>query len=230
MTPAREFEGFGGGGDVAFFRALAKNNKKEWFQKRKAEFETDWHRPMGALITEIARKIDAAYPDCDLGEPKVFRIHRDVRFAKDKSPYKTNVSGVLPMASAKGDKGGCAAFYLQLGTESFCGAGCYGMSGEVLERYRAALIDPKRGPEILKIVKKLEKAGGNVSAMESLKNVPRGFDPEHPAAELLKRKGLVVGRDAVPLAKIGSRAFLDWCVAEAKTFAPLVRWLTFATA
>ena len=227
MSEVERFEGVGG--DLSFFRSLARNNNRAWFLERKEAFAEGWQRPMAALLAELAGKIDRSYPDCELGAPKVFRINRDVRFSKDKAPYKTMVSGVLPIASKKGVMETPAAFYLQIGTETFSGAGCYGMSGDALARYRTALTDA-RGPEVLKLVHKLEKAGAGVHAMETLKKVPRGFDPDHPAAELLKRKGLVAGRDTLPLELLPTRAFLDWCVAEARACAPLVRWLTFATA
>jgi uncharacterized protein (DUF2461 family) len=64
--------------------------------RTKAEFEEGWNGPMKLLVAELREAIDAQYPRCDLGEPKVFRIFRDVRFSKDKSPYKTHIGGYVP--------------------------------------------------------------------------------------------------------------------------------------
>ena len=106
-----------------------------------------------------------------------------------------------------------AALYMHVGLENgrptcFGASGIYGMMPEVLARYRAALLDDERGPEIARIVAKLEKKGFRVGAMETTKKVPRGVDPDHPRAELLKKKGLIVSFEA-PLATVAKRALLD---------------------
>src|SRR5579862_7503862 len=92
-----EFAGFADA-DGKFFRALAKRNERAWFLAHKDEFETGWNAPMKALLQDLHGTIDAAYERADLGAPKVFRIFRDVRFAKDKSPYKTHIGGYIPLA------------------------------------------------------------------------------------------------------------------------------------
>jgi uncharacterized protein (DUF2461 family) len=111
----------------------------------------------------------------------------------------------------------------------FGAAGIYGMMPDALARYRAALLDDKRGREVAGLVSKLEKKGFRVGAMETMKKVPRGVDPEHPRAELLKKKGLIVSFEAPPAA-IPKRALLDWAVERARAAVSLVEWLTFATA
>jgi uncharacterized protein (TIGR02453 family) len=184
---------------------------------------------MLALMTEVASKLDASYPDVELEPPKVFRLHRDVRFSKDKSPYKTNVSGVLSVKRKGSITEVPAALYLQIGTEGMVAAGQYGMSGEGLARYRAALLDDVRGPEIAKIVKRLEKDGFTPGAMETLKKPPRGVPPEHPRASLLQLKGLIVSFPAPDPSLLTDRKLVDWLVAHGKKAAPLVRWLSFAT-
>src|SRR6201990_1542304 len=90
------FEGFADS-TAKFFKALTKNNERDWFQAHKAEFEEGWNTPMKLLLNEVRGAIDGAFPSCDLAEPKVFRIFRDVRFSKDKSPYKTHIGGYLPV-------------------------------------------------------------------------------------------------------------------------------------
>src|SRR4029453_17142710 len=85
------FEGFAG---VDFFRELQKRQSREWFAKHKTEYEAGFVKPMAALLREAARALERSYPDCELDQPKVFRIHRDVRFSRDKSPYKTHIAGV----------------------------------------------------------------------------------------------------------------------------------------
>jgi uncharacterized protein (TIGR02453 family) len=227
-TTPEGFQGFADAG-MKFFKALAKNQDRAWFTEHKAEYEEGWAKPMAALLDEVAKKIDGAYPDCELGAPKVFRIHRDVRFAADKSPYKTSVSGVV--SARKGSKVTelPAAVYVQLGLESFVGAGLYMMDGPTLARYRAAVLDDARGGELGKIVAGLEKKGFRMAAGEELKSAPRGIDPDHPRIALLKKKGLVAEFPAIPAGAVAGKAFADWVVTESKRVAPLVRWLVFAT-
>jgi uncharacterized protein (TIGR02453 family) len=184
---------------------------------------------MAALLAEVRDRLDGAYPTVELEAPKVFRIHRDVRFSADKTPYKTSVSGVIVARRGGKVTEAPAAVYVQLGLESFVGAGLYMMDKPALARYRAALIDEKRGAEVAKMLRGLEKKGFTASAGEELKSAPRGIDPAHPRIDLLKKKGLVVSFPPIPEGSVGKRAFLDWVVAEAKRAAPLVSWLVFET-
>lgn len=92
--PMTGFEGFEDA-NAKFFKSLAKNNTRPWFLAHKAEFEAEWNAPMKLLLADVRDAIDGAYPHCDLAEPKVFRIFRDVRFSKDKSPYKTHLGGFI---------------------------------------------------------------------------------------------------------------------------------------
>ena len=222
------FEGFADA-EGRFFKTLAKNQKREWFQAHKGEYVEGWEQPMQALLDESVRALDRAYPDCELEPPKIFRIYRDVRFAKDKSPYKTHIGGYLPMLG-KNPMGSPTALYVQVGTETFAGAGQYSMDGPSLAKYRAAVLEAKRGAELGRMLGKREAKGYSVSAMETRKKVPKGVDPEHPRAELLKHKGLVLMFPAPPKGLIAKRTFLEWTVTHAKAVAPVVRWLVFATA
>jgi uncharacterized protein (TIGR02453 family) len=228
-TDGARFEGFADQ-DGRFFKALAKNQSREWFAKHKDEFEEGWATPMRLLMAELRAKIDGAYPDCELGETKAFRIYRDVRFSKDKSPYKTHVSSYLPVRQGVRTVESPAALYFQIGTETFAAAGQYMLQPPALAKLRASFADDERGAEVVKILRGLEKKGFVKGAMEVQKRVPRGFDPEHPRAELLRHKGLIVTFPTPPRELLTSRKILDWLVAQSKTVAPLVRWLTFATA
>lgn len=224
------FQGFADP-EMRFFQLLAKHQTREWFAAHKEEFDTGWVAPMKELLAEARTALDDTFPHADLAEPKVFRIHRDVRFAKDKSPYKTNVSGIILAGSERGSvpESPCA-LYLQLGTEPFGAAGQYSMDNAALGRYRAALLDETRGSELATMVKKLEKAGFEVGSMGMLKKAPKGVDPAHPRIELLKRQGLALSFPAIPKDQIGSPKLLKWLVAQAKKTAPLVEWLIYATA
>jgi uncharacterized protein (TIGR02453 family) len=218
--------GFTGFADAnaRFFRALAKNQNREWFLAHKDEYERGWLQPMKHLLTEVRYTLERGYP-CELGEPKVFRIHRDTRFSNDKSPYKTQVAGYVPVAGPRGPMGGPVALYLHLGTETYVGAGHWVMEPAQLARFRAALLDERRGGALARLLTKLEKAGFTAGSREALKKVPRGVDPEHPRAELLKRKGLVIEYPSFDRELIVSRALVDWLVKQSRRAAPLVEWL-----
>jgi uncharacterized protein (TIGR02453 family) len=224
------FEGFADA-DGKFFRALAKNNEREWFQGRKAEYEEGFHTPMKALLEDVRASVDGLYPHCDLDEPKVFRIFRDVRFSKDKSPYKTHIGGYLPMKRSGKSASAPAALYVHVGdTERFAAAGHYMMDGPDLARFRAAVVDDARGGELGKILAKLKKKGFSIEQHDVLKRVPKGFDAEHPRAELLKGKGLTATFPDLPKGILASPKLVKWLVGASKDVAPLVEWLVFATA
>jgi uncharacterized protein (TIGR02453 family) len=214
-----------------FFKALARHNERDWFLAHKAEFEEGWNAPTKLLLAEVKDAIDAAYPRCDLAEPKVFRIFRDVRFSKDKSPYKTHIGGYLPVRrSGKKATDLPMALYFHVGhDETFAAAGHYMMEPDSLARFRAALIDDARGKELEKILTSLAKKGYEHHSHEPLKRVPRGFDPEHPRAELLKLRGLTVGFPDLPRDLLTSPKLVKWIGDCCKKTAPLVEWLVFAT-
>jgi uncharacterized protein (TIGR02453 family) len=217
--------------DGKFWKALAKNQNREWFAKHKTEFEDGWNKPMKALLQDVHASIDAAYQHCDLDAPKVFRIFRDVRFSKDKSPYKTHIAGMIPVKRSANVMETPVALYFHVGEETTVASGLYMMDGPVLARYRAAIVDDARGKELVRILGKLEQAGfGTGSMHHDVLKVPKGFDPEHPRAELLKRKGLGVSFPAPPKALLTSPKLVGWLADHAKKAIPLVEWLVFATA
>ncbi|MFO0629988.1 MAG: DUF2461 domain-containing protein [Polyangiales bacterium] len=226
-TPPRDaptFQGFADA-EMSFFHALDACQDRAWFTANRAAFDDGWARPMEALLLEVRGALADAYRGLTLRPPKVFRLHRDVRFSLDKSPYKTHVSGIVTLKGKEGLHEAPAALYLQLGTECFAGAGMYALQGDALRRFRAAVEDPRTGAGLDRIVDTLRGQGFTFGAMESLKTLPRGVPKDHPRAELLQRKGLVAMFPAIPRALVPTRAFFDWALARASESAPLVRWL-----
>jgi uncharacterized protein (TIGR02453 family) len=225
------FAGFSDEGGK-FFKALAKRNEREWFQEHKAEYEEGWNEPMKALLEDLRPAIDAVYERCDLGEPKVFRIHRDVRFSKDKSPYKTHIGGYIPLVrTGKKTTDVPMALYFHVSAgETFAAAGHYMMEKESLERFQAAVADDTRGKALIKILASLAKKGFVAQAHDRYKRVPKAFPPDHPRAELLTYKGLTVTFPEVPKGMLTSPKLVKWLADGCKTSAPLVDWLVVATA
>jgi uncharacterized protein (TIGR02453 family) len=222
-APAR-FEGFADAG-ARFFHALKKHQSRDWFAAHRHEYDERWVAPMKLLLAEVRDRIDPLFVQHALGEPRVFRIHRDVRFSKDKSPYKTHIGAYIPLAQSGHGPSQPVPLYLQLGTETFVGAGHYMMDPSQLTRYREAVLDERRGRDLGRILATARKAGLEVGSYETLKKVPRGVDPEHPRAELLQRKGLTLHVPAVPKRLIVSRALVPWLVKQVDRARPLVEWL-----
>ncbi len=224
------FEGFGDK-EGKFFKALAKNNDRGWFLAHKAEFEEGWNVPMKALLSDVRKVIDRSYAHCELDEPKVFRISRDVRFSKDKSPYKTHIGGFIPVKRKEKVTEVPMALYFHIGaTETFGAAGHYMMAPPSLDRFRTAVAEDKRGREIDKLLGTLEKKGFSTESHETLKRVPKGYDPDHPRADLLKRKGLVVTFPKLPAGLLVTPKLTTWLATQCKATTALVEWLVFATA
>lgn len=209
-----------------FFHELAVEMNREWFHAHKAEYEALWVAPMTALLGDVTARLKTTYKGVALGEPKVFRIHRDVRFSKDKTPYKANCAGVVKVGGSGGegmDTG--AAVYLHLGLEEYAGAGFYSFTPEALARWRKKVAADKTGVEIAGLIAKARKAGLSLEAHDVLARAPRGIDPEHPRVELLRHKGCVLGFPSIPRGMIHKPAFAGWVAEQAAKAAPVVRWL-----
>src|SRR5919201_3123359 len=138
------FQGFADR-DGRFFRTLARNKRREWFEAHRREYEDGWLAPMKALLAEVRERIDGLFPHHPLAAPKVFRIHRDVRFAKDKSPYKTHIGGYVAIDGVGRGPSAPAALYVHVGAaEVFVASGQYMMDAEQLARFREAVVDDRR--------------------------------------------------------------------------------------
>jgi uncharacterized protein (TIGR02453 family) len=222
--PAPGFSGFTRSA-LQFWHELSAEMSREWFTANKPRYEAEWVAPMTALLDDAARRLAPVYRPRKLAAPKVLRIYRDVRFAKDKTPYKTHIGAVIMMAGKKVGEGGNAALYVHMGRdEEFVGVGFYQFDPARLARWRKAVAG-KPGEELQRLVDKLRKAGYEVGGHDDYKKVPRGFAPDHPRAALLRCKGLTGGAGEIPRGLVSKPGFADWVVGHAKALAPLVIWL-----
>src|SRR5260370_398653 len=133
------FSGFPRDG-VRFFRELAARQDREWFKAHKAEYAALWEAPMKALLDDVGPRIAKQYRGVKLQPPKHFRIYRDVRFAKDKSPFKTNIAAMIGFPGGE-DDGAPAALYLHLGLTDAVAAGHWTLPSPKLQRYRKLVAD-----------------------------------------------------------------------------------------
>lgn len=190
--PKTPFAGFGPGA-LPFFEALAANQNREWFLANKQVYETQVREPLGALVEALSFAF-AAHDIPLTGDPKraLFRIHRDVRFSKDKSPYKTNAGAVITRDGSKESPG---LLYIQVGgTGSFAGVGFYGLEPKDLAIIRHAIADaPERW---LAVRSSLNEAGLDFSTGYALARLPKGFEDHagSPLAEALKLRNYIVSR------------------------------------
>ena len=204
---------------VAFLHELAAEQDREWFAANKQRYEERWVEPMTALLEDIKARTAKAYAPIKLTPPKLFRIYRDTRFSKDKSPYKTHVAGWIGAGSS-------GALYVHFGIdEEFVGVGTYFFEDKQIGRWRKLVADDKTGKPLAALVTKLRKSGYTVGGHDDYKKVPKPFDPEHPRAEFLKMKGLTGGFPEMPKGMLHRPELADWLVKHAKATAPLVVWL-----
>ena len=208
---------------------LSHRQDKVWYGEHKAEIDEQVYGPLRALFDEAKPKIAKLYPRLEL-TAKIFRVHRDVRFSKDKSPYKDHASGVLMAGPEKEPTQAAGALYLQIGPDEGGAAGMWHMEGDALARYRKAVLDAKRGAQLEKLLEPLVAQGYSIISASRLQRAPQGVDPAHPRIALLKHKGLALDFPPIPGKVRSSPELLDWCVAKAKDVAPLVRWLLDVTA
>jgi uncharacterized protein (TIGR02453 family) len=177
-APARPFEGFGPD-TLAFLTELHDHNEKAWFDANRDRYERWVRGPMQALVGELEGLF---------GPGRLFRPNRDVRFSKDKRPYKESVAATV------GGRTAVAARYLHLNTEHlFVAAGAHQLQGDALRAYRRAVDHETSGSELVRIEQQLA-AKGYALGGRTLKRGPRDVDPEHPRLELLKHTGVTIQR------------------------------------
>lgn len=176
----------------AFLRELRDNNDRSWFTANKARYESDARGPALRFVADVApalRKISTHL----VADPRpvggsLFRINRDIRFAKDKSPYKTNVA--MSFAYDGGRHGPGPGFYLSLSPgEAFAGGGLYQPDTATLTHIRDAIVNDTRAWK--RVVEAPDFAPAIAPMGEMLKRAPQGYDPAHPFVEDLKRKSFV---------------------------------------
>src|SRR5947199_10335589 len=139
---------------LEIFEGLEADNSKAYWQDHKAEYEKLVKAPMEELLADLKK---------EFGEGRIFRPYRDVRFSKDKSPYKTNIAATL-------SKGG----YVSLSTDGLgAGSGYYGLMPDQLERYRRAVADDRTGKPLARMVDKARADGIEVSAHAVLEPAPK---------------------------------------------------------
>jgi uncharacterized protein (TIGR02453 family) len=226
VTRVERFNGFSDDA-IQFLLELQAEQSRTWFKAHQDDFRRLLRQPLELFIEELRERLVDAFPGVVDAEPHYFRIQRDTRFARDKTPYKTNIAADLAIRALRADENehGIPGLYFSFGLDGeFLGIGAWHMSPAVLARYRGLLDDARHGPTIKMLVDQLVAQGCRVTAMEKLKRVPPPYPQDHPRAELLKHKGFAVM--AQPTENVSSsRLLLDWSEAQLRSAAPLMHLL-----
>lgn len=225
---SKSFDGFPSEG-LQFLADLEINNERPWFQARKQLYLDKIIAPTISFVKAMGERLQTISPHINYdtrtnGSGSMMRIYRDVRFSKDKRPYKTHVGIIFWEGSGK--KTECPAFYFGLDADG-AGAhvGLYGFPKPMLTAYREAVADDKQGSELEAVIAQVQTAGDYQIGAPHYKRVPRGYDKDHPREALLRHNTLMVSAARMETAVTTSPALLDVCFEHFKNMASLQQWL-----
>jgi uncharacterized protein (TIGR02453 family) len=193
-----------------FYDDLEIDNTRSFWEAQKATYDVAVRAPMVALTEALA---------AEFGGAKVFRPYRDVRFAKDKTPYKNHQGAFVGVAPSTG-------WYVQISSPGvMVGAGFYEASSERLGRVRTAIADARRGGELERLLTAARRKGFEVGG-DRLKTSPKGYDADHPRIDLLRHKSIVLRKsygfdEVIHTPKLLTMVRRDWRAAR-----PLLEWVT----
>lgn len=204
---------------ISFLRDLKANNTREWFNENKRTYEKELKIPASAFTEEMVGELEGL---TNLSHTsKIYRIHRDVRFSKDKTPYNTHLHiGFTP----RSNKATPPCWFFGLDTEKLTlGAGTFAFDKADLERFRARISGPD-GTKFAKLLSGLEGKGVRISQPE-LKRVPSGYPKDHAQEEHLRRKGLTTWIDLGDPDLATREDLILSCRSSFEKMKPVVDWL-----
>lgn len=227
MQTAEGFSGFPASG-LRFFADLKENNDRDWFNANKPTYLNDVVEPAKAFIIELGGMLQGINPGINFdtrtnGSGSMFRIYRDVRFSKDKSPYKTHCGMVFWLGQGK--KSNSPAYYVGIGAD---GAGVYAglwqFEKDRLAAYRDAVDDPAKADELDEILGALREKGYEIGG-QTYKRVPRGFEADHPHADLLKHSAVHGAWPRMEIDIVTSPDFVPAVFEHCLNYHPMVDWI-----
>ena len=203
------FQGFPSAA-LDFYDDLEMDNTKSFWEAHKAVYAEAVKAPMVALTEALAP---------EFGTAKIFRPYRDVRFAKDKTPYKTHQGAYVAVAPATG-------WYVEVSAPGVrVGAGFYHAESADLARIRDGMADERTGTELAKLLRSLKRKGFELGG-ETLKTTPRGYDADHPRIDLLRHKSMTLGRSYGFEPVIHTAELLDLVRKDWRALRSFVDWVT----
>ncbi|MRH86803.1 TIGR02453 family protein [Nocardia sp. SYP-A9097] len=196
-----------------FYEDLEADNSKAFWTANKKVWETAVRDPMQALLAEL---------EPDFGTAKFFRPYRDVRFSKDKKPYKDHQGATVHATSGGG-------WYVQIGAAGlFVAAGIYGPSPAQLAQLRSTIDNDVRGAELEQLLAGVTKAGYTIGG-DKLATKPKGYAADHPRIELLRHKSLVISKEFGAPAWLSTPRAAKEIRAAWETMRPTMEWLAAVT-
>ena len=226
MDDSGEFNGFPREG-ITFLSDLSGNNNTTWFKQHRDEYDNHVLEPSRAFINAMGRRLESITPDI-IADPRVnrslFKINRDIRFSKNKTPYKTHLA--IWFWEGVGKRMECSGYYFHLEPDRLMlGVGIHRFPKDILDKYRHAVVDKKKGPALARALGKVTGSGRCTIGGSHYKRVPRGFDPEHKNVALLLHDGLYAGMETPLPDELFTGDIVDFCAERYAEMAPLHEWL-----
>ena len=216
-----DFTGFNKEG-IQFLSNLSQNNNKLWFDQNKQIFKNKLESPAKAFLSAIITELDISF---NLKvEGKIFRIYRDIRFSKDKTPYNSHLrmSFTIP-----GKKAGPALMLsIEHNKNLILGCGIFEFSKEDKDTYREFITNDKAAFEFDKIIEDIKTNKYKID-IPSYKKIPAGYDESHPRANMLKAKGITIWQKCSLPNEFYNKKAVEYCINTFQTILPLFRWLDF---
>jgi uncharacterized protein (TIGR02453 family) len=211
---------------TAYLKKLSRNNNREWFEANRELYNSDFLEPCIQFIVEMGDKLTDLDPEI-VAIPKIdksiFRLHRDVRFSKDKTPYKTNAG--LYFWNGKVKKMEASGFYFHLEPKHFgVGLGMYMFPPHLLKKYRDIVSNPSSAKELHQIIRSLEKKGYSIGE-KKFKKTPKGYDPNTLYPGYLLYEGIYAWYEGNDLKKIADGKAVNAIFKIFKDMLPLHKWL-----
>ena len=208
---------------LRFLRALKRNNRREWFNAHRDDYEADVRQPMMAIIERLAEDFRAFAPDL-VASPKssMYRIYRDTRFSENKTPYKTHVAAVFPCRGLPKHEGAGLYFHVSP-DEVWVGGGMYAPQTPQLHAVREHIAANLLRLRAIVESPSFRRSVGELEG-ERLQRIPRGFAKDHEAAEYLKFRQFLAGRE-FPAAFATNPRFYAGVLGVFQRVAPLTRFL-----
>ena len=222
------FTGFPPAG-LQFLRELALNNNREWFQAHQQVYEQQLLVPARLFVSALGEKLETYSPGIEYDAASktggsILRLHRDVRFSRDKSPYHTQMRLLFWEGMQK--KMENPGFFLVIEADGgTLHVGQYQFSPPHLQSFRQAVISEPTGSQLEEAIRAVHAAGDYPVGGLHYKKVPLGYPPGHPRAEMLKFNGLYASTQAIPASLLVKPELVDLCFEHCRNLSPLHRWL-----